>query len=67
MRNALIRIKLKEHLNVLDADSHVLRILPVVSRKARKARKEKNTTILFEHYLSQLCCLRNLHEPIFPV
>ena len=42
------KVKLKEHLNVVDADSHVLRILQVVSRKARK---EKNTTLLFVHYL----------------
>ena len=35
------QFKLKEHLNVVDADSHFLRILPIVSRKARKARKEK--------------------------
>ena len=30
--------KLKEHLNVVDADSHFLRILPIVSRKARNEK-----------------------------
>jgi len=28
--------------------------LPIVSRKARKVRKEKNTTLSFEHYLIEL-------------
>ncbi len=34
----LLDFKLKEHLNVVDADSHFLRILPIVSRKARKEK-----------------------------
>jgi hypothetical protein len=44
-------LKLEERLNVIVSNSPILSYLPIVSRKARKDRKEKKGPFEFVHYL----------------